>query len=153
MAWAAPAFWVAVGLTIALGNFRPLWTAHRDALLAEATVRNDPGLCGLGVQWPAVLWGWIGGDVYLGRNVPIYAFGTADGIKRVAPAINYAIGGRDVAEALPGFSILRCWPQDLGDICLARAGPGKICVRDPGFDLNSVTDLGRVRTLFGADYP
>jgi hypothetical protein len=114
-------------------------------------MRVDPELCGLGIQWPQIPWFDTGGDVYLGRSVPIYAFGTSAGTARVAPAINYAIGARTLVNELPGFSVVRCWTDKEAEICLLRAKPGKICFPDSDFDLNSVTNLGRPGTEHGAD--
>jgi hypothetical protein len=84
--------------------------------------------------------------------VLIYAFGSAAGIARVAPAISYAIGGNDVADGLTGFSIVRCWSGGDGTICMARA-ERQTCISDPGFDINTVPDLGRVNAQTGADKP
>jgi len=145
--------WIAISVTTALsGGFRPQWKAHAAVLHAEEAVANEPELCGLGVRWPKVFWFWTGGDSYLGRSIPIYAFGTAAGTARVAPAINFAIGGNDVADGLPEFSLVRCWTGDDGNVCLARAERGKVCTPDPNFDLNSVPGLGFVGTDFGADH-
>lgn len=145
--------WIAVSVTIALSaGFRPKWTAHAAVLHAEEAIANDPELCGLGIRWPKVYYFWTGADAYLGRPIPIYAFGTPAGTARVAPAINFAIGGNDIADRLPGFSLVRCWSGDDGDVCLARAERGKVCTPDPNFDLNSVPRLGRIGTEFGADH-
>jgi len=144
--------WIMISVTTALSaGFRPQWKAHAAVLYAEEAMANDPELCGLGVRWPNVVWYWTGGDTYLGRSIPIYAFRTAVGTARVAPAINFAIGDNDVANGLPGFSLVRCWSGDDGDVCLARAERGKVCTPDANFDLNSVPGLGRVGTGFGAD--
>lgn len=150
---------VVVGVLTGLGGgFAPLWFSHAAILHAEAAMRSEMATrgdtgCGLGVRWPKLRWFWTAGDAYLGRPVPIYAFGSVAGIARVAPAIDYAVGGDDVAEGLPGFSVLQCWDSAAGNVCLAHSRPGKVCTADPGFDLNSVSGLGRLGQEQGADHP
>ncbi len=149
---AASAFWLATGAMTALdAGLRPQWQMHANILRAEAMVAKDPELCGLGVRWPAVGWFETGGDAYLGRPIPIYVFATAAGTARVASAANYVLGGKDVADGLPGFSLLRCWSGDGGNVCVARAENGKACIPDPGLDINSVPTLGRMGTQRAAD--
>ncbi len=146
------ASWLAIAAATGRGaGFLPLWTRDRADLEAMAALRDDPALCGLGVRWPR-RWFWSAGDALLGRPVPIYAFGSAAGTRRVAPAIDAAIGGPDVADGLPGFTVTRCWPGGDGTVCLARA-VHKRCLPDPGFDLDAVAGLGRPGTEHGADTP
>lgn len=150
---AALAFWIATSTATALSTgFLAMWKAHRANLLADAILSHDNSLCGLGLRWP-VEWGWTGSDALLGKHIPIYAFISAAGVARVAPAINAAIGGRNVADGLPGFAVMQCWPSvdGSGDVCLAHAGPGKRCTPDPGFELNAVANLGRLGTNVGTD--
>ncbi len=130
-------------------GFRPLWTRDRADLQAMASLRQDAALCGLGLRWPQ-RWFWSGSDALLGRPIPIYAFGSATGTRRVEPAISAAIGGADVADGLRGFVVTRCWSDRDGTVCLAQAAH-KRCIADPGFDLNSVAELGRPGTEHGAD--
>ena len=94
--------WIAIGLTTAVSaGFRPNWRSHSGALRAEEAIADDPALCGLGFRWRGVWYYWTGGNSYLGRPIPMYAFGTAAGTARVAAAINYAIGDENVAAGLP----------------------------------------------------
>lgn len=147
---ATSAFWAATSLATALNyDFRSRWRANANILYAEKATWNDPELCGLGVRWPAPYY-WTG-DSYLGRPIPIYAFGTVAGAARVAPAVNFVIGGDDVADGLPGFSVVKCWSGGDRKVCLARAKPGTACVPDASFDVNSVPNLGRIGTELGAD--
>ena len=146
------ACWVAAAAaTGCSAGFLPLWTRDRADLQAMASLRRDPALCGLGLRWPQ-RWFWSGSDALLGRPIPIYAFGSAAGTRRVEPAISAAIGGPDVADGLRGFLVTRCWSDRGGTVCLARARHRR-CIADPGFDLNGVADLGRPGTEHGADTP
>ena len=146
------ACWVATAAAAGWhGGFQPLWTRDRADLEAMAALRQDPALCGLGLRWP-LRWFWSGSDALLGRPIPIYAFGSAAGLRRVAPAISAVIGGPDLADGLRGFVVTRCWSDRDGTVCLAQA-PHKRCIADPGFDLNGVADLGRPGTEHGADTP
>ncbi len=120
---AAMAFWIATGVTTALNTgFIAMWKSHHAILEADALLSHDGSLCGLGLRLP-VRWEWTGGDVLLGKPVPIYAFASQAGVARVAPAIDAALGGPDVADTLPGFVVVRCWPNLDSEICLARAAP------------------------------
>jgi len=144
---------VSLSLSTALGSgFLPNWTRAGGALKAAVVMREDPELCGLGIRSPDTYYWWTGGDVYLGRSVPIYAFATPAGAARVGPAVNYVIGGQGVADGLPGFSVLACWNDKSNTpTCLARAPQGSRCIADPSIELNSERRLGRVGAGNGAD--
>ncbi len=140
--FAASALWVAIsGATATGGGFLQQWQAHGNVLRAEAALRSEPRLCGVGLRWP-VWWIFSGGDAFIGQPVPFYGFGTVSSGARVAPAVNFIIGGRNVANGLPGFSVMRCWSGIGDDVCLARAPAEKACVPDPALELNAMPDLG-----------
>jgi hypothetical protein len=154
------ALWLVTSVTTGLSEgFVHQWLAHRNALLAQAALRHEPELCGLGLRWPPQIWYYSGGTVYLGRPIPIYAFASPTGVARVAPAVNFVLGDRDVANGLPGFALVRCWGSAEAELsgepelCMARAESGKTCIPDPDFALTAVPDLGRPWTTLGADSP
>ena len=150
----ASVLWFAICVaTGTSAGYRGRWQSHQAVLRAEAALRRQPTLCGLGIRGPQALWSIAGGDVELGRPVPTYSFESPAGVARVAPAVNFVIGGPDVAEGLRGFSVMQCWSDKEEQICLARAEPGKTCTPDPAFNINNVPNLGRPGTEIGADHP
>jgi hypothetical protein len=103
------ACWICLSLQTALSrHFRPRWTREEAALKAESALRGEPALCGLGLRSPEVPWYYTGGDVYLGRGIPLYAFETPAGAEHVGTAMNFILGGSDAAQGLPGYALQRC---------------------------------------------
>ncbi len=140
---AAAGLWIAISLTTSLsGEFRALWSRDAATLQAEAALRHDPALCGLGLRGPHVTWWHSGGDSHIGRPVPIYAF-ASDTADQVAPAIDAALGDRDVAKGLPGFDVKECWDDPGGEVCLAKIQRPSGCTPIPALDVNNERFLGR----------
>ena len=142
IALAAIAFWAATSLTTALdAGLRPQWYENADILALEAMIRTDPELCGLAIRYADKRWYWTGGDVHLGRPIPISVFNSAAALPRAARAANYVAANRTLLQTLPGFTILRCW--DGGALCVAHAQPDTGCIPDPALDLNTILSGSR----------
>ncbi len=117
-------------LTTASTYFDTYWQSEGDVLKLQKLAARDPALCGLGLQHELLGWYDTGGDVLVGRDVPMYHFGEPAGPEHPEALFNYAIGGTGLPDRLAGFRIVTCSAGVGGrHLCLGRRdGP---CRPDP----------------------
>lgn len=133
--------WIGLSVRIATGGFfGSFWMRHQAILKAQAALRSEPGLCGLGLRYP-LDWTWTGGDVYIGRGIPFYKFRSPEEAQQIGPAMNFVMGAADVADGLPEYSVQQCWEGE-GKFCVARLKVPRGCKANPKLDLNSSERLG-----------
>jgi phosphatidylinositol glycan class B len=92
----------------------------------------DPEVCGIALV--QAHWAWTGGYTYLHRDVPIYLAGDGRLFRMIGPAFNAVLVSRELAPALSGYRIERCWD----DKCMARR-PGT-CMSVPAPKINAVLE-------------
>ena len=156
--WSAPgalAFTLAVMAAFALTgigslSFQEAASRSGAILKFQALLRDDPNVCGLALRGPEATWIMTGGEAWFGRHVPIYAFISHKAAGEVAGAVNAAIGGRDVADGMDGFTLGQCEETQEGALCLARTAR-VTCVPNAAYDVQKLDNLGRRETNYGAD--
>lgn len=133
--WTLPAGTVAALVLAAMclaasaaGYRERFWQSQSGLLRAQAMAAADPALCGLGLRTPDADWDRLGGYTVMGRAVPLVRF---DDPRRVRGRFNYAIGGVNVADGLPGFVVRWC-DSAARPICLAQAPAQRACRVGPG---------------------
>ena len=138
--------WMILSFAVAVApQMRLAWRNRAANLQAWRTLSADHQICGIGLRYPDVGWWDTGGEVELGRDVPLYAFSTPEGAARTLPSFNAALGARNLGEALAGFRLTHCWSAASKEICVFRAEPDRKCLADPSVALNGLHDLGRVK--------
>ena len=137
--------WMILSFAVAVApQMRLAWGNRAANLQAWRTLSADHQICGIGLRYPDVGWWDPGGEVELGRDVPLYAFSTPQGAARTLASFNAALGARNLGEALAGFRLTHCWSAASKEICMFRAEPNRKCLADPSVALNGLHDLGRV---------
>jgi hypothetical protein len=110
-------------------------TRSQDTLAAQAAIRSQSDLCGLGLV--GILWANTGGYVHLNRAVPIYPYAQPDGgtgafqqvPERSLQQFNYAIANRS-APIGPGFDVRKCWDT----VCIQKRDG--ICTHNGANEIN-----------------
>lgn len=100
------------------GGLKLLSQRDHDELLAIAFLREQPGICGVGLYGPEA-WVRYGGYAHLHRSVPLFWPKDADALAAAAGAFNTLVTDKPPATA-PGFATLRCF----GEICVAQRPGG-----------------------------
>jgi hypothetical protein len=113
-------------VTVSLGDtYRPLWTLHRNNILAFEAIGRQPDVCGvalLGIRWFQTP-GYSG----LGRHIPIYEIVSDADAERILSAANYVLAG---TKADPPPAPFTRWQQYARPEQFVYQRPGS-CQPDP----------------------
>jgi phosphatidylinositol glycan class B len=108
------------------------WRYFRAPLRIFLGLSRDDRCCGLGLRH--VHWALTGGYAYLHRDIPLFAIGSARGLRDRSPGFNYLLARGVAAPRLGRYALLGCQ----GSYCLYRR-PGS-CEPRAGYHLNRLLE-------------
>ena len=122
--------WAIAMLAVSFGDtYRPLWTRHRNHVLAFEEVGRQPDACGIALV--GIRWWQTPGYSALGRDVPIYELGPEADPARILSAANYVL---QATKAEPPPAPFEQWRAFTRPVQYLYHRPGG-CVPEPSLQV------------------